>query len=83
MLKLEDRDIYPIIISKDYFRNLLKNNNYVILDKIIELFLGDKINMYIYFNEIYNNFDKSANCNNLFHYLTDKNRTKLLEKLKK
>ena len=31
LLRLEDRDIYHIIISKDYFRNLIKNKNYAIL----------------------------------------------------
>jgi len=81
ILKLQDMDIYPIIISKDYFRNLIKNRNYAMLDKIIELFLGDKINMSIYFNEIYDNFDTSTReCDNLFNHLTNINRLKLLER---
>ena len=79
IIKLDENDIYPIVISKDYIRNLLKNKHYLMLDKIIELFLGDKINMYIYFNEIYNNFDTSTrNCNSLFKYLTNENKLKLL-----
>ena len=57
----------------------MKNKYYDVLEKIIQLYLGDVINMGVYFNEIYNNYNKE--CSQLLKYFNKKNRIKLQEKI--
>ena len=78
LLKSNNLEINHIIISKEYVHILMKNKYYDVLEKIIELYLGNIVNMDLYFNEIYNNYDK--NCSQLLKYFDKKNKEILKSK---
>lgn len=79
MMEQENRD--PILITSDYIRLLMKNKYYKVLDKIIELYLGDTINMKKYVDELYNNFDrKNTECKRLLRYLNERNKNRFERK---
>lgn len=70
-----DDDTTPLIINKDYIRLLMKNRYYKVLDKVIELYLRDIVNLKGYVDEIYYNFDENNNeCKKLLRFLSEKNR---------
>lgn len=76
-------NIRPILISKDYIRILMKNKYYKVLEKVIELYLGESINLKVYVDEIYYNFDNSnQECKNILKFLSikNKNRFKIAKK---
>jgi hypothetical protein len=73
----------PILITKESVRSLMKNKGYIILNKIIELYLKDMININGYFNEIKYNFDyTNKECLKLLDYLNNKNRNIITNRIK-
>lgn len=50
-----------LLINKTSICNLMKNKQYKMIKLIFHLYLGEQINLRIYFNQIYNNFDYNNN----------------------
>jgi hypothetical protein len=74
--------IRPLMITKDYVRILMKKKAYVLLSRVIELYLTEIINMNGYVNEIIHNFDYNNNeCLGLLRYLNDKNKNRINERI--
>ena len=73
-------DTRPILISKDYIRLLMKNRYYKVLEKVIELYLGETINLKGYVDEIYYNFDNSKECKKILRFLSEKNKSRFKTK---
>lgn len=74
--------VLPVMITKEHVRSLMKSKSYKMLERIINLYLKDVINIYGYVNEIINNFDtKNTDCLQLLKYLNDKNKN-LIKHLK-
>lgn len=72
-----------ILITKESVRSLMKNKGYIMLSKIIELYLKDMININGYFNEIKYNFDyTNKECLKLVDYLNNKNRNIIMNRIK-
>jgi hypothetical protein len=70
--------IHPLIITKDYVRILMKKKAYVLLSRVIELYLKEIINMNGYVNEIMHNFNYNNNeCLELLRYFNDKNKNRI------
>lgn len=69
-------DVRPVLISKDYIRLLMKNRYYKVLEKVIELYLGETINLKGYVDEIYYNFDNSKECKKILRFLSEKNKSR-------
>ena len=80
LLKSNNLEINHIIISKDYVHILMKNKYYDVLECVIQLYLGNLVNMGLYFNEIYNNYNKE--CSQLLKYFSKKNQEILKSKCK-
>jgi hypothetical protein len=77
-----DRSIQPLLITKDSVRCLMKKKAYVVLSRVIELYLKADINMNGYVNEIINNFDYNNNeCLELLRYLNDKNKNRIANEM--
>lgn len=73
----------PILITKESVRSLMKNKGYVMLSKIIELYLKDLININGYVNEIIYNFDyTNKDCLKLMDYLNPKNKNIITNRIK-
>jgi hypothetical protein len=71
-----------VMITKESIRYLMKNKGYVMLHKIIELYLKDIININGYVQEIIYNFDyKNKECLKLLDYLNNKNRNMIINKM--
>jgi hypothetical protein len=72
-----------IIISREYIRLLMKNNSYKMLEKIIQLYLREMINLNIYMHEICTSFNyKSDECMNLLKYMNEMNKKRIIDKIK-
>lgn len=83
LLKERNQTIRQLMITKESVRSLMKNKGYIMLDKIIELYLKDIININGYFNEIRYNFDyTNKECLKLLYYLNDKNRNIITNKIR-
>lgn len=82
-LKNTGRIPKPILITKDYVRNLMKNKGYLMLCKLIELYLKELININGYVNEIIYNFDyNNKDCLKLLNYLNNKNKNIIMNRIK-
>lgn len=81
---LQQNEQIKIIISREYIRLLMKNKHYKLLDRIIELYLGDMINLNIYMHEICISFNyKNDECLNLIKYMNEMNKKRILDKKNK
>jgi len=77
-----DMKIECIIITTDDIKGLMRNKLYSMLCKVIELYLGNTINMSGYMREIMNNFECNNNeCMAILDYLNDVNKKLIMEKL--
>ena len=67
-----------LIINKNTIGNLMKTKQYKMIKLIFHLYLGEQINLKIYFTEIFNNFDyNNSECLSLCKKLSTENNNKL------
>lgn len=71
----------PVIIKKEYIINLMEHKQYKIIEQIIALYLGDNINMPIYFKEILKLYDKNnKDCVRLSFYFSEEYKNMFTQK---
>jgi NAD+--asparagine ADP-ribosyltransferase len=83
--KLKDRNdqIQKIMITSESFYNMINNQSYKVLAKIIDIYLGNTINFEKYFNHFRwfnDNCLKVFEEMNVLKYFNEKNKQRLLLK---